>query len=364
MEGRSVLVAGATGGLGSAIAANLADRGATLTLVSRRSERLRTLDVRGHRVALDLRDPSSCEDAVQAAIDHAGRLDAVVNAVGTVAFGPVDELTVDAMEELFMTNTFIPIMLAKAAFGALDQGGVIVNISGVIAEQNLPGMAAYGASKAAVRSFDEALAREARRARDPGDRRPTPAHRDRPGIATDRGPCPEDAGRSRPRRRGRNDLRRHRGRCDRPSQRGLRSVMSVLVISTAATWGMVGVIWMVQVVHYPMLAQYSAGAPVRAVVDHQRRIAPVVGPFMAAEGVTALILLVDRPATMGAASALAAAALLGVALLSTIAIQVPLHSRLAEDHDDELARTLITTNWLRTAAWTARGVLLAAVLAT
>ena len=46
---------------------------------------------------------------------------------------------------------------------SLSDGGVIVNISGVIAEQGVAGMAAYGASKAAVRSFDEALAREARR---------------------------------------------------------------------------------------------------------------------------------------------------------------------------------------------------------
>jgi len=141
-------------------------------------------------------------------------------------------------------------------------------------------------------------------------------------------------------------------------------VMSVLVISTAATWGMVGVIWMVQTVHYPMLAEYSAVAPVRAAVDHQRRITPVVGPFMAAEGVTALILLVDRPATMGTLSAWVAATLLGLALLSTIAIQVPLHGRLAEGHDEGVARRLITTNWLRTAAWTSRGLVLAAVLAT
>ena len=165
IEGRSVLVAGATGGLGSAIATNLAARGATLTLVSRQPERLATLDVPGHRVALDLRDPRSCEDAVRAAVDHAGRLDVVVNAVGVVAFGPADELTIDAMEELFMTNTFVPMMLGKAALAAVGDGGVIVNISGVIAEQNLPGMAAYGASKAAVRSFDEALSREARRRR-------------------------------------------------------------------------------------------------------------------------------------------------------------------------------------------------------
>ncbi|WP_108667069.1 SDR family NAD(P)-dependent oxidoreductase [Euzebya rosea] len=163
MTDRSVLVAGATGGLGSAIAGLLAERGATLTLVSRRQERLDQLEVEGHRLALDLRDPASCQRAVDAAVAHAGRLDVVVNAVGLVAFGPVADLSLDTMEELFLTNTFLPIMLARAALPVLAEGGAIVNISGVIAEQNLPNMAAYGASKAAVRSFDEALAREARR---------------------------------------------------------------------------------------------------------------------------------------------------------------------------------------------------------
>jgi len=163
MLGRSVLVAGATGGLGSAIALNLAQRGAILTLVSRRHERLAALGVPGHRLALDLRDPDACHAAVSAAVEHAGRLDVVVNAIGVVAFGPIEELSVDAMEELFMTNTFVSIVLTKAGLGVLNEGGVIVNISGVIAEQNLPGMAAYGASKAAVRSFGEAVAREARR---------------------------------------------------------------------------------------------------------------------------------------------------------------------------------------------------------
>lgn len=163
MDGSSVLIAGATGGLGSAIAADLAQRGAVLTLVSRREDRLAALDVPGHSIALDLRDPDSCRAAVRAAHEHAGRLDVVINAVGVVAFGPVDELSVDAVEELFLTNTFVSIFLAQAALGALGEGGVIVNIPGVIAEKNVPGMAAYGASKAAVRSFDEALGREARR---------------------------------------------------------------------------------------------------------------------------------------------------------------------------------------------------------
>lgn len=165
LRGASILLTGATGGLGSAIAADLARRGATLTLVARRADALDALPVPGRRLSLDLRDPGACQAAVAGAVAHAGRLDAVVNAVGVVAFGTVEELSADTVEELFLTNTFVPLFLARAALGALAEGGVIVNISGVIAEQNLPGMAAYGASKAAVRSFDEALGREARRRR-------------------------------------------------------------------------------------------------------------------------------------------------------------------------------------------------------
>ena len=160
---RSVLVAGATGGLGSAIASLLAERGDRLTLVARDRVRLDDLPFDGRRLALDLRLPAACDEAVATAAEAHDGIDVVVNAVGVVAFGAVDELSIDAMEELFLTNTFVPIMLARAALPRMNEGGTIVNLSGVIAEQNLPGMAAYGASKAAVRAFDEALAREAKR---------------------------------------------------------------------------------------------------------------------------------------------------------------------------------------------------------
>lgn len=163
LAGASVLLAGATGGLGRAIGTELHNRGAALTLVSRSAQRLSELALPGAQAALDLRAPEACAAAVAAAIAQCGRLDVVINAVGVVAFGPVDELSIDTMEELFLTNTFVPIMLARAALPVLPAGGAIVNISGVIAEMNLPGMAAYGASKAALRSFDQALAREARR---------------------------------------------------------------------------------------------------------------------------------------------------------------------------------------------------------
>ena len=165
LSGASVLLAGATGGLGTALATELLNRGAVLTLTGRDQTRLDALPGAGGRLIADLRDPGACAQVVEAAVSHAGRLDVVINAVGVVAFGRLDELSIDAMEEVFLTNTFIPIMLAQAALPRMEKGGAIVNISGVIAELNLPGMATYGASKAAVRSFDEALGREARRAK-------------------------------------------------------------------------------------------------------------------------------------------------------------------------------------------------------
>jgi len=163
LAGASVLLLGATGGLGRALGLELASRGALLTLVGRDQDRLDRLDLPGARVALDLRSPDACARAVGAAVDHNGHLDVVINAVGVVAFGDVESLSTDVMEELFLTNTFIPMMISQEAMTNLSPGGVVVNISGVIAEQNLPGMAAYGASKAAVLAFDQALAREARR---------------------------------------------------------------------------------------------------------------------------------------------------------------------------------------------------------
>ena len=163
LAGASVLLLGATGGLGSALGLELASRGALLTLVGRDQDRLDRLDLPGARIALDLRSPDACARAVRTAIDQNGHLDVVINAVGVVAFGDVESLSTDVMEELFLTNTFIPMMISQEAMTNLSPGGVVVNISGVIAEQNLPGMAAYGASKAAVLAFDQALAREARR---------------------------------------------------------------------------------------------------------------------------------------------------------------------------------------------------------
>jgi cyclic-di-GMP-binding biofilm dispersal mediator protein len=151
------LVAGGTGGLGGLIAAELRGRGCIVTTVARspRSD--------SAHISADLRSPDAISAVMSSIVERHGAIDIVVNAMGVVAFGPLDTTSIDTIEELFLTNTFAHIFLMKEALKCARQGSVLVGISGVIAEQNLPGMSVYGSSKAAVRSFNEALTREARR---------------------------------------------------------------------------------------------------------------------------------------------------------------------------------------------------------
>ena len=151
------IIAGGTGGLGSALRVELEAKGCVVVTISRTR-----LEDASH-ITADLRSPEAATAAVADVVARLGSVDIVINAMGVVAFGPINTTSVDTIEELFLTNTFGHIFLMQAALENMKTGSVLVGISGVIAEQNLPGMSVYGASKAATRSFNEALSREARR---------------------------------------------------------------------------------------------------------------------------------------------------------------------------------------------------------
>lgn len=169
LTGASILVVGATGGLGAAVSRMLADRGARLTLVGRSAERLEALDVPGARAALDMRKAASGSLAVGATVEAYGQLDGVVFAAGEVAFGSIDETPDSVVIDLFTLNALAPMRLVKAAQPALVESAsagrspFIAHISAVVAEAPMPGMAAYSASKAALHAWDQAAARELRR---------------------------------------------------------------------------------------------------------------------------------------------------------------------------------------------------------
>ena len=131
----------------------------------------------------------------------------------------------------------------------------------------------------------------------------------------------------------------------------------VWLVHAAATWALVGLIWLIQLVHYPGFGRVGADAFAGYEAFHTRAITPLVGVLMLAEGLTALLLL-------GAAFTATERLALGIGLglialvwLHTALIAVPLHGRLASGADAEAIGRLVATNWVRTLAWTARGLL-------
>ncbi len=124
-----------------------------------------------------------------------------------------------------------------------------------------------------------------------------------------------------------------------------------------ATLALVGLIWTIHVVHYPLFARVGADQFRAYHAGHTTRMGIVVGPLMLSELVSAVILLV---AGVRSPLFLASLAPLAYNWIATALIQIPLHRALSDGFDPETHRRLVTSNWWRTGAWTARGLCLLA----
>lgn len=134
------------------------------------------------------------------------------------------------------------------------------------------------------------------------------------------------------------------------------------VAQVVASVGMFGVIWIVQVVHYPLMRFVSGPEFASFETAHRIRISAVVGPLMAVEGVCVLAFLLAPPAGLAWWLPWAGAGAEAVAIGTTVLISAPLHERLNAHFDDATLHRLIATNWLRTVAWTVRAGLAIAML--
>ena len=137
---------------------------------------------------------------------------------------------------------------------------------------------------------------------------------------------------------------------------------ALLLVHAASCWFMAGVIWIVQVVHYPLFAGVGEAGYARYQAEHMRRITWVVLPTMAIELATAALLVWGVSASVGAWVNLAG---VGVIWGSTALLQVPAHGKLLTRFERGVHGRLVRTNWIRTVVWTARalGLLYAVALA-
>lgn len=164
LQDKQVLLSGATGGIGWAIAQRLAQAGAKLLLLGRNETKLNHLQQAlpgEHRVVVaDLNSTSGRAEVLQRC-QQTG-LDVWVNAAGVLDFRLFDEQDADLVQQMLTTNLVSPILLAQSLLPLLRQreNSVIVNIGSIFGSIGHPGFAVYCASKFGLRGFTEALQRE------------------------------------------------------------------------------------------------------------------------------------------------------------------------------------------------------------
>jgi short-subunit dehydrogenase len=165
LQGKRVVVTGASRGIGADLARRFASSGARVALVARSAEAIEKLaaDLGGHAYPADLADRAA-RDALIPRIEADGPIDVLVNNAGlldTVRFTAMDPASIDAIIDV---NVHAPIQLARAALPAMVArgSGKIVDISSMAGVVCNPGTAVYSASKAALTHFNECLHEEIR----------------------------------------------------------------------------------------------------------------------------------------------------------------------------------------------------------
>ena len=132
----------------------------------------------------------------------------------------------------------------------------------------------------------------------------------------------------------------------------------LFLVHFASTWYLVGLCWLVQRVQYPLMSLVGRDSFTHFEAAHVARIGPVVAPMMLIELGSGLLLWMFGGEAFRCPLFLVALGLLGSIWLSTFLVQVPLHGTLGRGFDAAAYGSLVRTNWIRTLAWSARGLLL------
>jgi hypothetical protein len=139
----------------------------------------------------------------------------------------------------------------------------------------------------------------------------------------------------------------------------MESLVAIMLAHTAATLAMTGLIWFVQIVHYPLFDRVGLREFATYEKLHARLTSFVVMPLMLVEAGSAIALVNLMPHQLLVWVGLG---LLALIWLSTFSMQVPQHRVLAKGFDPHAHRLLVNTNWVRTAAWSARSVIVLILL--
>jgi NAD(P)-dependent dehydrogenase (short-subunit alcohol dehydrogenase family) len=162
MNGKIVVVTGASGALGRVVVASALARGAKVAAIDHAASTIKATAERIEFGGVDLTDATEAKKAIDAAASHFGGLDALINTAGGFAFETTAEGDPKTWQRLFALNVLTALNASRSAISHLTASGAgrIVNVGAMGALQAGAGMGAYAASKAGVHRLTEALAAE------------------------------------------------------------------------------------------------------------------------------------------------------------------------------------------------------------
>ncbi|GAA4316692.1 SDR family oxidoreductase [Compostibacter hankyongensis] len=172
LQGKTVLITGASKGIGRQLAEDLAAQGVNLGLVARSEQELtevqQAAEKAGAKVIIftgSVADEELAIQAVEATVAKFGGIDFLINNAGYGIFGPTESYTADSWGDLYDTNVKGTFLFCKAALGPMKKagGGHIINIASDVAKRVFDGGALYCSSKFAQDAFSAALRKEVRR---------------------------------------------------------------------------------------------------------------------------------------------------------------------------------------------------------
>ena len=165
LEGMSILVTGGGSGIGLGTARYCVERGAKVTICGRRPETIEAaasaLGSHCKGLAADITVAADRQKLLDTALEHGGKLDALINNAGNMYRGPITELDEQALQDIFHTNVIAAMMLTGQCTPHLaKQAGAIVFVGSIHTRRAFPGVSPYAATKAAVQGLTRVLAAE------------------------------------------------------------------------------------------------------------------------------------------------------------------------------------------------------------
>lgn len=170
LNGKKIVVAGATGGIGTQLVKLLVQSGAEVFVTGRNADKLLALAEKSsipssHFLAADLGNASQMEDLTTAVLSNLGTPDILINAAGIGIIKPLEQLSIDDFNQSIQTNLVGTFLFVKSFLPAMKETkkGLIINIPGVLGKVPMAGAAAYSASKYGIVGMMQSIREELKR---------------------------------------------------------------------------------------------------------------------------------------------------------------------------------------------------------